>query len=350
VKEVDYLIVGQGLAGTGLAWTALERGKSFHIVDRAEEFSSSKVAAGIINPITGGRLNLGWRVDDLWPVARQFYQAREQELGGSFLEERPLLRLFTDATQAEVWQNKQTAPAYQNYWAPLPEDVSENYRSEFGGFETRRSGNLLTRSYLEKSRQHFESLQSYEQGVIEPEAITPDADGVRWGDVQARYVIWCQGHENRANPWFGWVPIRPGKGEILTLHIAGLEESRIINRKQWLLPSSTSDEEFRTGSNFEWDAPHGDPTAAGRAEVESGLRGFLTRDFEVTGHEAAFRPMANQGRPLMGAHPQQPRLVLFNGLGAKGALIAPFCAGQLLDHLETGAPLDEDVTITRFWK
>ena len=59
------LIIGGGLAGMALAWRLHERGVPFLIVDRDEPLTSSKVAAGLVAPITGLRLTLNWRYDTL---------------------------------------------------------------------------------------------------------------------------------------------------------------------------------------------------------------------------------------------------------------------------------------------
>jgi flavin-dependent dehydrogenase len=59
--EERILIVGQGLAGTALAWRLWERGVPFVVVDRDEAVTCSKIAAGLVTPITGMRLNLNWR-------------------------------------------------------------------------------------------------------------------------------------------------------------------------------------------------------------------------------------------------------------------------------------------------
>ena len=63
MPERDAIIVGQGLAGTTLAWCLLEAGLSVLVTDREEEVTSSKIAAGLITPITGQRLALSWQVD-----------------------------------------------------------------------------------------------------------------------------------------------------------------------------------------------------------------------------------------------------------------------------------------------
>ena len=91
---MKILIVGQGIAGTLLAWSLRRRGAKVHIADVALPGHSSRAAAGIINPVTGKRFVKSWRFDEFFPVAKNIYQQLEQELGITFWEERPTLRLL----------------------------------------------------------------------------------------------------------------------------------------------------------------------------------------------------------------------------------------------------------------
>ena len=79
VYDYDYAIVGQGLAGTQLAWRLFQRGKRVVLIDRDEAVTASKAAAGLVNPITGQRINLSWRLHEFLPVALEFYRYVEDD-------------------------------------------------------------------------------------------------------------------------------------------------------------------------------------------------------------------------------------------------------------------------------
>lgn len=64
--QTDYIIVGQGLAGSLIALNLLRRGKSVRVIDDGHKHAASKVAAGLINPITGRRHVLTWRFLEFW--------------------------------------------------------------------------------------------------------------------------------------------------------------------------------------------------------------------------------------------------------------------------------------------
>ncbi len=77
------------------------------------------------------------------------------------------------------------------------------------------------------------------------------------------------------------------------------------------------------------------------------MKKVLKIDFEIVNHQAGIRPTVNDRRPLMGLHPQHPTLAVFNGLGTKGVMLAPYFAYQLYSFLELNKPLDVEVDIKR---
>ena len=51
MKTVDFIVVGQGIAGTLLAFDLIEARKSVAIIDVNLKASATRVAAGLINPV-----------------------------------------------------------------------------------------------------------------------------------------------------------------------------------------------------------------------------------------------------------------------------------------------------------
>ncbi|HEY9156184.1 MAG TPA: FAD-dependent oxidoreductase, partial [Opitutaceae bacterium] len=90
----SFQIIGQGLAGTCLAWALFEREVPFELLDR-ERGGSSRVAAGLINPVTGMRFEPSWRIDEFLPEAIAFYESLERTLGERFWHPLPVVRLTT---------------------------------------------------------------------------------------------------------------------------------------------------------------------------------------------------------------------------------------------------------------
>ncbi len=315
----DFLIAGQGLAGSVFALTAIARGRTVEVVDPQEATTCSRVAAGLMNPISGPRLALGEDEEVLWSSALDFYRRWEKTLGVSFFEERPILRLFTDQAQADRWNQRLRDPRYDPWHEPLPPDWED--RAPFGGFTTRRCGRLHCVPFLDATRAWLRNLGAFRQDRIETGAQTP--------------LVWCLGHHARHCGPFAHVPIRPARGTILTIHAPRFHETRIIHAGKWILPQR--DDLYRVGSTYEWEASDASPSPQAREELTAFIDTWIDSPWDLIREEAAIRPMARQGRPILGPHPTAPHQILFNGLGSRGSLLAPWHANRLLDHLEKGS-------------
>ena len=100
------LIIGQGLAGTALAWRLHERGVPFVIVDREEPVTCSKVAAGLITPVTGMRLKVSWRFEVFYPEALRFYLQICKRLGTRVFFPRGYVRLLKNEQERQKWPKR----------------------------------------------------------------------------------------------------------------------------------------------------------------------------------------------------------------------------------------------------
>lgn len=355
---VDTLIVGQGLAGSLLAWELLGRGQRVLVVDRDEAVTSSKVAAGIVTPITGKRLAPTWRGDEFWRCATSAYRRIENQCGRWLFHPVSIARLLATDDEARRWEKKKAEAAAERGTGRLPTgavplEISEAwFHAERGGFEMPAAGWLDVPAFLEATRQHLLERLGYAIGKVNADEIEVTYEGVRWKNIEAGRIVFCQGWEGNRNRFFDWVPFRSAKGQILDLECpAAMTETRIINRAGWLLPLGGG--KFRAGATYEWDFSDVEATAIspeGRGEVEKKLKGMLKVPYQVTGQRAAVRPVIRESRALIGLHPAGElanRVGFFNGLGSKGVLNGPFFAAQLADHLVKGAPLDPEVDLRK---
>ena len=356
----DTVIVGQGLAGTLLGWALVERdpGRRVLLVDREETVTSSRVAAGIVTPITGQRLVKSWRLEEMSAVAEGFYRRVEKTLGATFFREKPILRLLASELEVERWQRRSGEADYESWQRKIGGEEVRGVRDEFGAFEM-RGWQLDVPGFLDASRVWFAERGMYRCGEITARAsaleLGEGALGVRDLGVTAGELVFCQGWRANEGDLFDWIPFRPGKGELMEVEMAAGSEletgGRIVNRGGWLLP--VGERRFRCGSTYSWDRVDCVPTAEGRADLEAKLRGILQQgmEFSVVSQSAAVRPVIRESRALMGRHPGgaagMERVGFFNGLGSKGVLNGPYFAGQLAGHLVAGEEIEEELDLRR---
>jgi len=346
--NLDYLIVGHGLAGAALARLLLERGRRILVVDREDPAAASRVAAGLVNPVTGMKLVKTRQAEDFLPKATAFYHSWEAILGGKrFYHDRSVWRFFQSAREEEIWEKRRGSEELAEFVSPLPGHIPSDFLlPQSGGFRVNRAAYLDTRGMLGASRAllHGDGLLSEE--TINLKDVQVGDNSVNWRNVRAQRVIFCEGHSASENPWFSWIPFRHAKGEVLTVSgPSPLQEDVIFNRGKWLLP--IGGRRYRAGATYEWQDLNTQPTAAGKEEILEGLRKLVPWEPVVEKHEAGIRPIVADTFPVIGLHPSQPRVGILNGLGSKGVLWAPYFAEQLVRHMEDGAAIDPAADIRR---
>lgn len=323
--RTEILIVGQGLAGTVLAWELERAGFPCVIADAGHDTAASRVAAGVVNPITGARIVKSWRVDTLMPAARETYHAIEQELRVPLWREVRVRRLYLDDRERRVLGEKQSRGELGDYIGAADAD----------GFWIEGAGQLDVPMLLVAARARWQAA-----GVLRAERVD-----FTQALLEYELVIDCTG---AAGGPFDFVPWAFSKGQILNLAMAGLAPDVVLNRGHWLLPCG--DGMAKAGATHEPARRDTAPTPEAREQLTASVTGMCEHPFTVTSHDAGVRSYVADKRPVAGRHPGNPRLGVLNGLGAKGASFAPMLARQWVRHLAESAPFDRDVDVRRFWR
>ena len=330
---MKILIIGQGIAGTLLAWSLRRRGVQVHLADGNLAGSSSIAAAGIINPVTGKRFVKSWRFDEFYPVAKDIYQQLEQELGIQIWEERPTLRLLGTPEEANDWAIRCAQEDYAAHlgetedagaWTPY---LKAGFR--FGVIRKSARANLpvLVAAYRETLRQEgifFAKSIEYQ----EIETLLQEYDR----------VVFCEGWRAEHNPFFPGTPFRVSKGEALIIRFLShqtkaLQELPTDMVKKTMLLVPIGDATFWVGSTYRWHFEDTLPGEEGRDYILGYLNEMFDAPFEIIDQIAGIRPTMIDRRPITERSKLNPRVFIFNGLGTKGALLAPFFAEELAEEM-----------------
>jgi glycine/D-amino acid oxidase-like deaminating enzyme len=347
--NIDFLIIGQGLAGSLLAWELIQGTCKVVVIDSGKE-NASQIAAGLINPVTGMRFVKSTDVDILLPAAKRFYSRLSDFFQQPFYLEKPMLRIFRSEKEVKNCLNKLGDPDYQSYLSELipPTKVINNLVTPFGFLQQNQTGYLLTRPLLSCLKDFFISINSYRLADLNYSDIQLNPT-LRWQDISARQIIFCEGYHAINNPWFSWLPFQPVKGEILTLeHQTGLPD-KMLNYGNWLIPLNTH--QIRIGATFDRENLDTRPTGAGRDQLLNALNPISAnlRHATLINHQANIRPSTQDRHPFIGNHPQHGQLAIFNGFGAKGSLQIPWHSQRLIDTLLNGTSLPNSCNIQRHY-
>lgn len=348
--STDYLIVGQGLAGTLVTYFLLKAGRSVHVIDDGYPRAATKVAAGIINPVTGRRYVKSWRIDELIPQARQTYRELENLLDIEVYHPRSILRALFNAREENDWQTRAYTPEYQNYIVPNNEvDTGAFAKFAVPAFdygELREGAQVEIGKLVKHYRQYLQKKNRLSEAEFDFSKLKLSAGGINYKGINAQGIIFCEGAKAKYNPFFSYLPHEGNKGETLIAEIPGADFQKILKQRIFIVPLAGG--QYWIGSTS--DNHHSDdlPSTKARDNLLEKLNKLLLTPFELKAHQAAIRPTVKDRRPLLGKHPDHPQLIIFNGLGTKGASLGPYWAAHLSEVLNTGQKIDPEVNINRF--
>ncbi|HEY4290177.1 MAG TPA: FAD-binding oxidoreductase [Puia sp.] len=348
-KQVDVLIIGQGICGTILSLELERAGLSYLVIDESRPFSASRAAAGLINPVTGRRLVTTWMIDKLLTFAQERYGQLATVLGSSFLEKVHvtdffptaqmrlafLRRLEEDGSYLSLPENEQNWSSCFHYELGFG-IISPCYLVDLPGLLTATRKRMLAQGILRE--------EWFESGDLEV------GGEVRYQDIEARRIVFCDGVGSFAGPYFSRLPFAPNKGEVLIVDIPELKGTERTIFKKGISLAPWQEGLYWVGSSYEWSFETAGPTEGFRQKTEMALKEWLKLPFRVVDHIAAVRPATLERRPFVGFHPLYPAVGILNGMGTKGCSLAPYFARQLVDYLAKGSPIQPDADILRFTK
>ncbi len=348
--DLDFLIIGQGLAGSLLAWELIQRNKKILIIDNGA-INASQIAAGLINPITGMRLVKSLDTDQQLTAATRLYQQLEIEFAQTFYKTKTMLRIIRNLKELEYWHKRMQDDEYQPYlYEQLIQNQYQNiFNAPLGILKQKKTGYLQTRPLLARLKAFFIEKGSFKQCSFDNQDMLIKQGSIHWHDIKTKQVIFCEGFQCINNPWFSWLPMQPVKGEILTLSGRTDIPDNILNYGHWLIPVTQAT--FRTGATFDRENINTQPTSVGKQTLLSSLTSIYpdVDSSRITEHQANVRPCTLDKQPFIGSHPQHSEILIFNGFGAKGSLQIPLHSQHFADYLLNKDTLPSSCNIDRFY-
>lgn len=345
--HIDFLIVGQGVAGSTLAWTLDQRGCSVVVADDPALPAASAIAAGIVNPLTGRKLVRTWKADELFPFLHQFYSQIEQDLAVRFFHPKNIYRPFRSLDEKAAYLALTAAPEISSYvnHSVDNQQYSSFVNNPFGGIEVTKGGWIDLSELTKIIKGYFIQKNQFYEGRILATDLEIKDSGISWQGLSIGKVIFCDGPLASENPLFDWLPYNPVKGQVLTALADGYSIKNIVNQGVFVLP--VRDGLLKIGATYSWHDLDWQTTEDGRTFLETKVNEFLKIPYQVVNQQAGIRPSTKDRRPFVGIHPNHPSIGIFGGLGTKGVSLAPYLAEQFARHLLDGEDLEPEANISR---
>lgn len=346
MKQVDYIIVGCGLAS--IAFCELLRGynKSFIVFDDSSQ-QSSIAAAGLYNPVILKRFSEVWKAKVQLELALPLYAKIEKDLNIQVDYKLRILRRFTSIQEQNKWFNASDKPSLEPYLSTqLVTNSNLEIDAPFGFGEVLHAGRLDTADLIISYKQFLKENDNLIESSFEYDKINFQNDVIQYKKMQSKYIVFAEGFGVKKNPYFNYIPLTGSKGEILTIKAPDLKIDYAIKSSVFVIP--LGDDLYNVGSTYDNEDKSNVPTERAKLELLSKLKTFIKCDFEIVNHLAGVRPTVKDRRPLVGRHYEYRNLYVLNGLGTRGVMIAPYVAEKLFRFIENNDALDTEIDINRF--
>ena len=343
----DLMIVGQGIAGTCLAFAAQQAGKKVLVIDPANHRNASLSAGGCLNPITGRRNVLSWMSEPLHEAARAMYLQLEKELNISFLSQKAGLKIMHSMKEQNDLLALIGTEGYENC---LQDDrvhylPASHFNNEFGYLHLLNFMRVNAPALLHAYRAFLQANQLLLEEKFDHNLLSYSDEYVEYKNFRAAHIIFAEGVGIKENPLFQEIPVIKNKGQCLLVNTGTSFENILVGNG---LNIPLQDEQWYIGATYEWKYDTEEIDEAGRDFLLSQCQKLFKNKVDISEQWVAFRATTPDRKPFIGRHNTLEKVWLFNGMGAKGMSIAPYFAHALLDLIYEGKALPAEVNPYRF--
>lgn len=344
--SADFLIVGQGVAGSCFALKLLNENKSFLIIDENKNKASS-VAVGIYNPVVLKRFSLIWSAQKQLDEMFQYFSDFEKLLNQNYIHEYPTRRIIKDENEIHAWKKKAVQPELEKF---LEEKIHEFSHPDFevplGFGEVKQTGRIDLGNCLNDFRNYLIQNNLYIDERFDHSELKISDSDIQYKNIKAQKIVFCDGFGVTENPFFNYLPVIGVKGEVLWIKTENAVPIAIWKAHNFLMPI---DENVSvTASTYDRDDLTPVPTEKGKEEMIHHLKSFYKGNFEILEQTAGIRPTIIDRRPVVGAHPIHQNILILNGMGTRGTLLAPAMTEELFDFTEKNISINKEADVSRF--
>ena len=201
--EADFFIVGQGLAGTLLAFELITQKKKVIVFDELQNTKASDVAAGLINPVVFRRMTKTALLDVAFPQMESTYQQLEDLLDEKFYFPGQILKLLNEDGDL-LWKNKAFANQLTDYISPNPiqPDQFEVLKSTYSIGLINKSGRIDIQNLIHSFRKYLVARNLIYFEPFDYKKVAISTEYVHYKGHSAQKIIFCEGAAASKNPFF----------------------------------------------------------------------------------------------------------------------------------------------------
>lgn len=346
--KYDYLIIGAGICGTWLSYFLLNEKKSVLVIDDNERNSASRIASGLINPVTGRRVVTTWMADELLPFAWKEYNAFGKELNIQCIQQKNILAFPSAPDLLQAFEKRKQQGNSYIYASPLTkEDLSVYFNFPFDVMQIAPCYLVDVHTLTEAWRNHLKNDNALLNEKFSEKELILNEGFVQYKNITAKKIIYCNGINSSVSKFWKQLPFVPNKGQALIAKIDSLSGEYIYKFGHLsLIPWQNN--LWWIGSSNELNFVDEKPSDHFYQSTVASLKKILKTDFKIEEHLSSIRPAAVERRPFAGVHPIYNQVAILNGMGSKGCSLAPWFAKELTDHLINNKTINALADVKRY--
>ena len=336
MKEI--LIVGRGLAGATLSFEFTKRNIPHKIFDQPKLSTSSKVAAGLINPIVLKRLKMVQGAEEFTRLMPSYYEQLEELTGHRFFNPAIIEHIFATVGEQNLWEEKKDLLFHSQFLKSQKPNPYHEITAPLGLGIMSGAAWLDTEAYLKAHKLYCQlnNITLVENTLTQHDVESLASDGYP--------VILCNGHLLKDWDLLPSRTFTPTRGEVMTIKAQSLPKDVILHSSIFTI--HLGDDLFKVGATYHWDNFSDQTTSVGLEKLKEDLEKIYTGSYKVEEHKAGVRPNIKDRKPILGSLGHN--IFVFNGMGSRAALMTPYLAGTFCDFLTNSRPLPPQYDVTRF--
>lgn len=343
MKNVDYILVGDGYAALFFAHQLTKNKKSFVIFSEGRK-SASQISAGIVNPVVLKKFTTFWLAQEQLDFLKTTLDEIEEYTGVNYLINATIHRIFHDENEQKLWLKKSQSEELEGFLDKnferlevVKNDCNTGIVKQSARLNVQGFFNDLLTFHQTNSRLISEKFNYHELNVAES----------TYHDYIFKNIVFCEGMGVKNNPYFSDIPVIPNKGHHIRVKLSQpIPENLTIKKKHFLFPLNNG--MYFYGGTYDREQLHEHIDESAIEQLRNGLSEFYPLDFDIEEVYFGFRPTVKDRRPIVGRHPVHADVYVFNGLGARGILNGCYFSKSLYDHIENNTNLPTDISLERF--
>tara|TARA_R110000868_G_scaffold83673_4_gene236065 strand:+ start:283 stop:1323 length:1041 start_codon:yes stop_codon:yes gene_type:complete len=344
--QVDYIIVGIGLAGISFCEQLKANSKTFVVFDNGSQ-QSSIVASGLYNPVALKRFTSVWKSKEQLEIALPLYENIEKKLNIKLDYKIPIYRKFASLEEQNDWFSASDKPKLSEYISTkIIKNESPFINASFGFGEVLQSGRIDVKTLVEAYKAYLLKDNLLIEDVFSYNDLKDEIGFIQYKNIRAKHVVFTEGFGMVKNSFFKHLPLAATKGESLIIRATDLNIDYVLKSGVFIIP--LEDDLYIVGATYEREDKTNATTKKAKEELLTKLNKLISCEYEIVNQVAGIRPTVKDRRPLVGQHKSYKNMYILNGLGTRGVMIGPYVAKQLYNFIENKIPLEKEIDINRF--